>query len=180
MGMRVGDSDPLNLLVNDYLIGKSNLIGIEIGSFAGESAEIFLKSNAFKILYCIDPWEPNFDPNDATSRLMSNIENIFDSKFKDNQIIKKIKQTSDNAINLFENESIDFIYIDGCHQYEYVKKDIENYFPKIKHGGIISGHDYEMSGRTFHIRGVKKAVDEYFKKPPLSNYADNSWVYIKE
>ena len=52
MSMR-NNNDPLNLLVNDYLIGKSNLIGIEIGSFAGESAEIFLSSNAFGFIYLI-------------------------------------------------------------------------------------------------------------------------------
>ena len=49
-------NDPLNQLVNDFLVGKNNLIGIEIGSYRGESTEIFLKSNAFKKLYCIDPW----------------------------------------------------------------------------------------------------------------------------
>ena len=151
-----------------------------MGLLLGESAEIFLKSNAFNILYCIDPYIQGFDENDkATSDLLPTAEKRFNERFKDNKIIKKIKQKSDDAINLFENESIDFIYIDGNHQYEYVKNDILNYFPKIKIGGIISGHDYENSGSTFHIRGVKKAVDECFKIKPLKIYPDNSWIYIK-
>ena len=170
----------LKLFCNDFLVGQNDLIGIEIGTFAGESTEIFLKSNAFKTLYCIDPYIQGFDPNDeSTSELLPFAEKRFDKKFKDNKIIKKIKCKSDDAINLFEDNSIDFIYIDGNHQYKFVKNDIINYFPKIKIGGIISGHDYETSEKTFHIRGVKKAVDEYFKSPPLKIYPDNSWVYIK-
>ena len=61
------------------------------------------------------------------------------------------------------------------HQYKFVKNDIINYFPKIKHGGIISGHDYSNGWG-----GVKIAVDEFFKKSPLKVYRDNSWIYIKE
>ena len=173
--------DEINLLINDFLVNKSDLIGIEIGSQFGDSAMAFYQSKVFKIFYCIDPYIQGFDPDDiSTSNSLPLAEKEFDRKFQNNEVIKKIKQKSDDAINLFENESIDFIYIDGNHRYEYVKKDIENYFPKIKHGGIISGHDYEISERTFHIKGVKKAVDEYFQKPPLKIYPDNSWVYIKE
>ena len=70
----------------------------------------------------------------------------------------------------------DFLYIDGNHRYEAVKSDLINYYPRVKKGGIISGHDYEFEGTP----DVKKAVDEFFKKPPLKKYADHSWLYIKE
>jgi predicted O-methyltransferase YrrM len=176
-----GINDGLYDLVKDYLLDKTNLVGIEIGSFAGASAEIFLKSNAFKTLYCIDPWEKNFDPNDmSTSNGLETAERKFDEKFKDNKIIVKVKMKSVDALNMFENDSIDFIYIDGNHQYDFVKQDIENYFSKIKPGGIIAGHDYDVHQRIPHIKGVKIAVDEFFKQPPLNVYSDNSWVYIKD
>ena len=171
------ENDPLNLFVQDFLVGKQNLIGIEIGSYRGESAEIFLKSNAFKTLYCIDPWIPGYDSRDQTSSVeIIHAEEEFDKKFNNNQIIKKIKQKSSDAINLFEDNSIDFIYIDANHKYEFVKWDIENYVLKVKKGGIISGHDYSSCWEDT----VKRAVDEYFKKPPLKVYAEGSWIYIKE
>ena len=107
--------------------------------------------------------------------MLTNAEKEFYEKFNGNQIIKKIKQKSNDVVNLFEDNSIDFIYIDGCHQYEFVKNDLINYFPKIKQDGIISGHDYCLGWI-----GVKTAVDEFFKKPPLKTYSDGSWVYIKE
>lgn len=174
-------NDGLYDLVKDYLSDKTNLVGIEIGSFGGASAEIFLKSNAFKTLYCIDPYEKNFDPNDmSTSDRLENAEIEFDKKFKDNKIISKIKLKSCDALNMFEDNSIDFIYIDGNHQYEFVKYDIENYFKKVKVGGIIAGHDYDVHQTIRHIKGVKIAVDEFFRIPPLNIYSDRSWVYIKE
>lgn len=179
--MREGrNSFGLRQLVKEFLDGKIDLIGIEIGSYAGESAEIFLSSNAFKKFYCIDPWEPGFDPNDkTTSDGLVNAEKQFNIRFENNKIVAKLKNKSSDVLNLFEDNSIDFIYIDGNHQYDFVKWDIEHYYNKVKNGGIISGHDYEVSGFTPHIRGVKKAVDEFFKKPPLKIYSDNSWIYIK-
>ena len=77
---------------------------------------------------------------------------------------------------MFEDNSIDFIYIDGNHQYDFVKKDLEDYVPKVKVGGVIAGHDY--GGPT--TPGVTKAIDEYFGFPPESKYPDYSWAYIKK
>jgi len=59
-----------------------------------------------------------------------------------------------------EDETFDFIYIDACHLYESVLWDMEHYFPKLKKGGILGGHDYFDS----HAFGVVKAVDEFCRK----------------
>lgn len=176
--MRKGDIDPLNELIKDYLIGKENLTGIQIGSYAGESTVMFIESNSFRRLYTVDPWEENYDPNDISGD--SDIllaEKVFDAKFKYNPIIEKIKAKSTDVADRFEDESIDFIYIDGNHQYEMVKQDLENYVPKIKKGGIIAGHDY---GGHKHTEGTKQAINEFFGKEPEKVYEDCSWVYIKE
>ena len=180
-GLRCGDIDPLVDLINEFLISKEDLIGIQIGSYAGESTSLFLRSGVFKTLYAIDPWECGYDNSDSTSdkRLIA-AEQMFDKHFKDNKIIKKIKAKSSDVIDQFEDESLDFIYIDGCHTYKAVKEDLNNYVPKIKKGGIIAGHDYDITGSVPHIIGVKKAIDEYFGKAPLKTYKDNSWVYIKD
>ena len=179
MKMRVNNGEALEYFAKDWLYGKSNLIGIEIGSYAGESAEIFLKSNAFRLLYCIDPWEMNYDPNDDAGKDegIYLAEKEFDNRFKNNPIIKKVKMKSSEAIDAFRDESIDFIYIDGNHQYEFIKQDLIDYVPKIKKGGIISGHDY---GGASHTIGTKKAIDEFFGRPPKKIYADHSWIYIKD
>lgn len=173
--MRFGEWDPLTKLIKEHLIGKKDLIGVEIGSYQGESTEIFLKSGVFKTLYCIDPWKGDYDPLDVASNTKTIIkaEKKFDEKFKDNNIIKKVKALSSDAVTNFEDESLDFLYIDGNHQFEAVKEDLKNYVPKVKKGGIVAGHDYVGAF-------VPKAVDEFFGKKPEYLYQDTSWLYIKK
>ena len=60
------------------------------------------------------------------------------------------------ASSYYEDESLDFVFVDASHEYEDVLQDIKAWYPKIKKGGIIAGDDYKWEG-------VKKAVDEYFK-----------------
>jgi hypothetical protein len=86
--------------------------------------------------------------------------------------IHLVKKTSDAAVSMFAKESIDFIYIDGCHTYEQVKKDIQNYTPLLKKGSFITGHDYGLK----QIPGVTKAVDEMLGKP-IKVYGEGSWVH---
>ena len=67
---------------------------------------------------------------------------------------------SHEVCNNFEDNYFDWIYIDGNHQYEFVKKDLELYYPKIKMGGFITGDDYYGKGHWWQD-DVKKAVDEF-------------------
>lgn len=176
ISQRYGDLDPLTELIDDYLRGKKDLVGIQIGSYQGEGTELFLKSGAFKTLYCIDPWESGYDQRDqsADDRIFA-AEQKFDKRFANNYIVKKIKAKSNDVVTKFEDESLDFIYVDGCHTYESVKDDLNNYIPKVKKGGIIAGHDWCQNWP-----GVSKAVMQVFHKEPIKKYLDSSWVYIKE
>ena len=176
--MRNAENQGLRDLVKEWLNGKSDLVGIEIGSYAGESAEMFLESKAFLKLYCIDPWKEHYDPKDAAGENggIHMAEEFFNKRFEGNHVIIKVKFMSSEVVDMFGDESIDFVYIDGNHTYNAVKEDIKNYLPKVKKGGIISGHDYGFIGTP----DVKKAVDESFNKPPMKIYSDHSWLYIKE
>lgn len=187
---RTGHMLHLQDLINDYLVGKKDLVGIEIGSYGGESTEMFLNSGAFKSFYCIDPWMAEFDPNDPTGDDgLSMAEQVFDQRFKDNPVVKKVKMLSDDAIKVFDtwfkDQSVDFIYIDGNHQYEAVLHDLINYVPLVKIGGVIAGHDYvdettkSATGIPTHIVGVAIAVRQYFCCFPDKRYEDFSWAYTK-
>ena len=68
-------------------------------------------------------------------------------------------------------EKLDFVYIDANHNYECVKEDIEHWYPKVKVGGIIAGHD-------FHYKTVHTAVLEKFPKVMYDQMGD-CWVYEK-
>ena len=109
-------------------------------------------------LYSIDPFNEYRDWN---GNCLSNIElkswyNAAEERllpYKDRWV--HYNSFSDDAVNNFEDNSFDFIFIDGLHEYNQVLRDCRNYWPKIKSGGIFSGHDYKV------ISGVKRAVDEF-------------------
>jgi predicted O-methyltransferase YrrM len=145
---------------------------IEIGSFVGESTVMFAQS--FKEVTAIDPFMEGYDAADTTSYEFD-FNNVYDTyKGRTNPYtnIKTIVDTSDNAVKELDSKTYDFIYIDGIHTYEQVKKDIENYLPLVKKGGVIGGHDYVNSG---HLVGVYQAVNEMFGEPDKV-FVDKSWI----
>jgi hypothetical protein len=78
--------------------------------------------------------------------------------------IRLLKGKSTDILSTLPDNSLDMVYIDGDHSYEGCKKDLQAGFQKIKHGGWIMGHDYEMNmvkARTSYVFGVKQAVDEF-------------------
>jgi predicted O-methyltransferase YrrM len=84
---------------------------------------------------------------------------------------KSIRGLSSEAVSQFEDESLDVVFIDLTHTYESVKEDIGLWLPKVKSGGILSGHDYEDSWP-----GVVKAVDEMLPKRTIM---ENCWIFRK-
>lgn len=86
--------------------------------------------------------------------------------------VRLIRFPSDLAKDKILDNSIDLLFIDGAHHYEQVKRDMLNYWPKIKVGGILLGHDY--SRQKLH-RGVVKAAREIFGKKLIR--LENSRVF---
>jgi predicted O-methyltransferase YrrM len=143
---------------------------IEIGSYAGESTKIF--SENFKSVISIDPFISNYDPNDVTCNFtpLEEVYNVFTEVLNKHSNIKHIRMTSDDAINELIGEKFDFVYIDGLHTYEQIKKDINNYIPLLKNNCFIGGHDYDLNWY-----GVVKGINEVLGEPDLI-FRDNSWI----
>jgi hypothetical protein len=173
--------------------------GVEIGCFKGEYSK-HIVSNWLGKLYMIDPWRPLGEDYQDISNHKNHIDAYSKSMdsivgFEDRALM--LRGLSTDFVEIFEDNSLDFIYIDGNHAYDYVKKDIEIWYPKVKKGGLISGHDYilldnwyetdfiENKGKDKHIWsndgsdkpysyagvfGVNTAVDEFCK---INNYKLN-------
>lgn len=154
----------------EYIGNTSDMFMVEIGSYVGDSTEIFVQH--FKHVTCIDPWQNGYDDNDGASynHDMRMIEHQFNMKMKKYQNITKIKSKSLDVVDQFENHSLDMVYIDGLHTYDGVKADIEAWDLKVKPGGYLCGHDYGSR----HFPGVKIAVDEFRK--PDATFKDSSWL----
>lgn len=147
-------------------LDKDDLTMIEIGSYTGESTVLFAEK--FKVT-TIDPFKGNYDEKDVAS--YTDFEKVYDlfKQRTQGKNVTLIRETSDRAVN-FIKDRVDFIYIDGLHTYDQVKKDIKNYKQFVKPGGFIGGHDYSRDWP-----GVVDAVNESFGKP-LKIFRDTSWI----
>lgn len=80
------------------------------------------------------------------------------------------RMSTDKAAKLIEDESLDFIFIDADHSEEAVRRDIENWSPKVQTGGAIIGHDIDWPTVQ---DAVKANFDSHFTGP------DNIWYVMK-
>lgn len=149
------------------IFGRKPFVIAEVGVDEGKNSLNFLKNLNVKKIYPIDPYIGYKDFLDsAPHKTGKNMSLAYREavnrlkKYKDKTVL--VREFSEDAINKIPE--CDFIYIDGNHIYDYVKKDIELYFGKVKKGGILAGHDIEE-------KGVLKVFSEFVVKIKL-----NAWV----
>lgn len=161
------------------------LVGAEIGVQLGKNAESMLQLLNIKKLYLIDPYiHYKKNIHNIAQNFPSVLARAIEKLFRFRNKIVWVKKMSADAVHLVPN-NLDFVYIDGNHTYDFVKQDLENYWPKIKKGGVLAGHDYFLNALL--IRGkmvgeleVKKAVDEFVKKHNLDlNVKAPDWWMVK-
>ena len=154
------------------------LRGVEIGVFRGVHAESILKSLSIETLYLVDPYESYVDNwNQTSSEALTNA--YFNAIYRLARYRDKVvwvKKSSEQAVNSIP-DNLDFVYIDGNHNYEFVKEDIKLYYPKVKKDGMLGGHNFEI-----HFMGVVKAVLEFTEKEGLilQGKAPCDWWVIKK
>lgn len=147
-------------------------IAIEIGSHMGEGLQMLASTGLFNKIHVIEPFKGEEEFNEMFGWSWDEVRSEWELNtrhFKD--IIKLHESYSYEIANNFIDGTINFIYIDGEHSYEAVKRDIELYLPKIKNGGIIAGHDYHENWP-----GVIKAVEEVLGTPNHV-HRDSTWVH---
>ena len=158
------------------LIGHiKNPLGIEIGTAEGFTTKYLLETVPDLTLYGIDPY---LDYTDWDGNVIDNSEvgyHMLLNSTQQHPNYHHIRETSDDAVNSLEDNTFDFIFIDGLHTYDQVLKDCKNYYPKLKTGGIFIGHDYNM------IVGVKRAVDEFASEvnKPVALANQDIWYWVK-
>jgi hypothetical protein len=162
----------MDLLYDLYgtLIYQPNLKILEIGSYKGESTFMFASFGIFSEIHCIDPYEGVEESNNVFNEDWDNVKNEFKLNTRYFNNVTLHQGFSYDVVDTFEDKYFDFTYIDGNHNYEDIKKDIELYLPKTKH--IIGGHDYQKEWP-----GVIKAVTEILGTPDKV-YLDGSWMKV--
>ncbi len=157
-----------------------NAVFVEIGTWKGKSAaymavEIVNYNKNIKF-FCIDPWTgETLDDNPDAYICEEKAKNTLYEHFLENtrsvqNVIIPIKDYSLNAVHNFKDNSIDFAFIDASHDYDSVLADLNAWYPKVKKGGILSGHDY-------HQESVNRAVQKFNEHLNL-NITEQEFCYI--
>ena len=151
---------------------------VEVGSWKGKSAAYMaveiINSKKKITLDCIDTWKGSSEHVNYEDIKLNNLYELFIKNTSSlSSVINPIMMDSISASKKYEDNSIDFVFIDANHSYDYVKKDIEAWFPKVKNGGVISGHDYHKNWPE-----VIKAVDEFFLGKNVL-FSEKCWIYNK-
>jgi len=141
-------------IINTFDLKKGCEIGVSTG---GHSYEI-LKITKVEKLYSIDPHCRNATLNLGDHYLYDILH--YRVKYRLSQFGERselIRAYSSNVVNRFKNNELDFVFVDGSHEYKDVKQDLNLYFEKIRPGGIMGGDDYNTG-----FPGVPRAVNEFF------------------
>ena len=137
---------------------------LEIGCFEGLSS-VFFSDNFIEhpdsSLTCVDPFL-NIDTNDHSPFLQNNEEKNFDYNMSVCKNLDKIKICKNTSDDFFENnnKTYNFIYIDGCHEPDFIRRDMENSFSVLEKNGIMWMDDY---GGGDGIQ-IKNTMDSFLEK----------------
>ena len=156
-----------------YIVKPKDIV-CEIGVFQGKFAE-FLFSLTPELLVLIDPFQGIVfsGDQDGNNGVHCNLDAVYEylkERYRPVKSIQLIRGFSYDILPKFEDKKFNVIYIDGDHSYEGVKRDLNIALKKIKPGGYICGHDYEMNmTKAHHVYdfGVKRAVDEFCEENRL-------------
>lgn len=161
--------------------------GVEVGVADGRFSLTLCQKIPGLMLACVDPWSPysgnrrgGGEEQHDRNYLMA-MERLFP------YTAKFYKMKSMEAVKFFKDESLDFVYIDGNHDFEYVLEDIDEWSKKVRKGGIVSGHDYYEFNNSGVIQAVKLYASERnvevnvigeMKKHSNDDF-NPSWYFIK-
>lgn len=180
------DGQSLIPIINLFL--GDNVVGAEVGTFKAQTAcTIAQNCPSIKKLYVVDSWTPYADfikePYDHFPGLaygekeiqfikMTALHNIMWSGKSD--IIEVLDMTSSEAAEKIEDGSLDFVFLDAHLTIEQLQTELNEWYPKVRVGGIIAVHDT-------HVNVVKEVVLDFLKTKNITKFSvfDQTHIWIK-
>ena len=161
------DAATIERLIREYC--RPNMVVIELGTYTGKCALTmlpYIRQMSGK-LSCVD-WfrgNPGVEAEITTSYQKYNILDIFLNNIREagyEEYVTVLIRTTDAAASMVADEIADFIFIDADHRYSRVRNDIVNWYPKLKNGGLLCGHDFEKHLEHCDYKRVLEKCEEDF------------------
>lgn len=180
-------------LINDLGLKSAVEVGVRAGNLM---ARVVTNCPTIERYVCVDPWEVYIESYDrpplAAERQQSWWESLYQrvkgiaEKYK---AVEVMRMTSVRAAQEMEG-TVDIVYIDAVHDFMNIVNDIYFWLPRIRSGGIISGHDWTKSYRPM-AEAIEKIFQEHLNlividpsKPPISygntDQGGNWWVFLED
>lgn len=168
-----------------------NGVGVEVGALRGAYSQILLNGSNLKKLYSVDSWREDIE--DAYRDINSGSQDFHDRNRREaeerlapfGERSEILWMTSRATAHYFENESLDFVYIDANHSYLGCREDLELWWPKLKVGGLFSGDDFIPDGvyeqGEFAVMGaVTEFCEKKFHNISVTQDLWPSWYMLKK
>ena len=134
------------------LLSHGNNIGVELGVAKGGNSERMMKSGKFKKFFGVDMYADMHD----TSEYKEALSRV--GLFKDYSLLR---MRFDEAVDLFEDNTFDFVYVDGyAHTGQLGGETIVEWYPKLKVGGVLAGDDYDEKDWPLVVESVNYIADQ--------------------
>lgn len=145
--------------------------GVEVGTRFGGYAETLVRSNQGLTLTCVDPWEAynNRTQEWQDASYSKAVERL--GRFIADGRLEICRKKSMDAVGLFSEQSLDFVFIDGNHDFDYAIEDIIHWSKRVRSGGVVAVHDYH----PFCGSDVRYAVDAY-----VASHDIRPWYVTRE
>lgn len=161
------------------------IVGAEVGVARGNTSEALLAEFPELSLWMVDPWSPFEGESQFDKSSQAEFDSAMEAAMLWTEFARHrryvVRQASPGAAERFSDSSLDFVFIDGNHLYENVVADIAAWWPKVKRGGLLIGHDYAVYGDADGKWGVKRAVDEFVSAidRELTRGLDGTWMVVR-
>jgi len=172
------------LMQGEYICRCADALGIvpkhivEIGVYKGMTSKVFRDWFPSSQLILVDPWtHQDSEPSKMYKKnSILDWEDIYDRVCKDFQhdIGTHILRCPSSLASIYTVDDLDIIFVDGSHSYDGVMSDLKHWTHKMARPCLITGHDYNHSGRH---KGVGQAVDEFFGKDAVVVGPRKTWIY---
>ncbi len=154
------------------LYDHTTLVGCEVGTEKGEHASAIVRELEIERLYLVESFgqQPGSGPGCYTPSEGEALQQEAEKRLEGQPVVWVVKPSEEVTYGDIP-ELLDFVYIDGGHSYTQVWKDLTTFYPLVKPGGLLAGHDYDVPGLDFPVpeeNGVNEAVDEFVNTVGLS------------
>jgi hypothetical protein len=160
-------------------------VGAEVGVAQGHHSKILCENIPGLKLYCIDIWDRYKGYREYTNRIKKYYLEAQERLAPYNCVF--MKMFSMEAIEKFEDKSLDFVYLDAAHDFWHFAEDLK-WARKVRYGGVVFGHDYKRhrggEGKyVVHVKSVVQAFCYDFAVDPwyhLKIPGQDSWMFVRQ